>query len=107
MWAARLAQAAVEVLAGHRPVTQLQRWTTEELYLRLRRLTGGPRVRDGAHPASRRARYASVRAIRVSQPADGVAEVAAVVDDGGHAHALVLRLEGSAGRWRCTELARV
>jgi hypothetical protein len=40
----------------------------------------------------------------VCEVSDGVAEVSVVIDDGRRARALAMRLEGSDGRWRCTEL---
>ena len=48
-----------------------------------------------------------LRTVRTCEVADGVVEGCAVVDDGRRAWALVLRLEGADGRWRCTELSRV
>lgn len=107
MWAARLAQAAVEVMTGTRPPGQLRRWTSDDVYAALRRGAARHRVAEPARATRLRPRRTVVRAIRVGQPADGVAEVAAVVDDGRRAHALALRLEGADGRWRCTRLDRV
>jgi hypothetical protein len=40
----------------------------------------------------------------VDEPADGVAEVCAVVSHGERFRAIALRLEGIDGRWRCTVL---
>jgi len=45
-----------------------------------------------------------VRSLHVSEPADGVAEVAASVRRGPRCTALALRLEGLDGRWQCTAL---
>ena len=42
--------------------------------------------------------------VPVCEPVDGVAEVSAVARRGGRAHAVAARLEGIAGRWRCTAL---
>lgn len=95
-WSARLAQGIAEVLAGHRPVQQLVRWTDESVYEMLtHRLTG--RV----PPAGPRPR---VRSIRISRPRDGVVEATAVVDTAGRCRALALRLEADHGHWRCTAL---
>jgi hypothetical protein len=110
VWVTRMAQAAVEVLAGTRPVAQLRRWTSDEVYEALRRQSGTARVRE-PRPDRRRqpARTAPVlvRAVRVCEATDGVVEACAVIDDGRRARALVLRLEGSDGRWRCTRLERL
>lgn len=43
--------------------------------------------------------------VRVSEPADGVAEVSAVVRHGARTRAVALRLEGMDGRWQCTVLS--
>lgn len=98
-WAARLTQALAEVLTGDRPLVQLVRWTTADVYEQLQqRLTAaGPR----RSPAAARPRLSSVR---VDQPADGVAEIAAVVHGGTRATAMALRLEGLDGRWQCSAL---
>ena len=107
-WCTRLAQAAIEVLGGARPVTQLRRWTSDDVYEQLRR---GVRRRSArvAEPSRRpdRPPRVVVRAVRVCEVADGTVEACAVVDDGRRARALVLRIEGADGRWRCTRLARV
>ena len=92
---------------GARPVTQLRRWLTDEVYDQLRRSTA-PRT---GRVADRRRRYAParsprvvLRAVRTCEVADGLVEACAVVDDGQRAWALALRLEGADGRWRCTTL---
>ena len=95
-WAPRLAQALVEVVGGERPLAQLVRWTSAEVYERLRRGLGYTRERDPLR--------AVVRSVTVSEPADGVAEVAAIVRRGPRCTALALRMEGLDGRWQCTEL---
>lgn len=46
----------------------------------------------------------AMTSVRVSQPADGVAEVAAVYRATGRAHAVAFRLQGIDGRWRMTHL---
>jgi hypothetical protein len=101
-WAARLAQAVVEVAAGGRPAAQLVRWTSLDVYTQLQRAVG----RAGSSGALARLRtpVAAVRSVHVSAPADGVAEVCAVVEQGPRRRALALRLEGKDGRWQCTAL---
>ncbi|MBA3619880.1 MAG: hypothetical protein H0W56_09885 [Acidothermales bacterium] len=104
-WSARLAQAMLEVLAGERPPTQLLRWTSEPVYAdidsRARRLV---RPCPGTAQALAVRDRAVVRSVHVSEPADGVAEVCALVQRGARATALALRLEGVDGRWLCTAL---
>ena len=99
-YARSLVQVLVEVLAGVRPLTQLRRETTPELYA----LIGTAVVRTprtiGARPDGR-----AVRSVHVQQRPEAVVEVCATVVRGGRPSALALRLEGLDGRWRCTELA--
>jgi hypothetical protein len=99
-WAGRLVQALVEVIGGDRPLSQLVRWTCEEVYEQVRLLAS----RTPGWP--RRVR-ASVRSVHVAEPQDGVAEVCAVIHDGVRARAYALRLEGADGRWCCTQLVLV
>jgi hypothetical protein len=45
-----------------------------------------------------------VHSIHIIEPADGVAEIAAIVRVGERFRAMALRLEGLDGRWRCVRL---
>lgn len=102
-WSGRFSQALVEVLAGDRPVAQLLRWTSTEVYADLQRrvlLTVAPTAGQ-RRPGSG---AAAVRRVHVDEPGTGVAEVAAVVRSGPRCRALALRLEGVNGRWVCTAL---
>ena len=47
---------------------------------------------------------AAVCSVHLTEPADGVAEVAATVRRGRRTTAVALRLEGLDGRWQCTAL---
>jgi hypothetical protein len=94
-----LVQRLLEVLAGLRPLGQLQRDTTLELYDELEAL-----VRSRPRPTGPRPTRAAVRSVHVQERPEGVAEVCATVHRAGRTGALALRLEGRAGRWRCTEL---
>jgi hypothetical protein len=96
-WSARLAQAIVETLHGHRPVQQLLRWTDDAVYSAItNRLASRPRATPGARP--------TLRSIRVCTPTDGVAEASAVIQTGDRSRAIAMRLEGLDGQWRCTAL---
>jgi hypothetical protein len=97
-WAGHIAQALVEVMAGVRPAPQVLRWTTPEVYAVVARRAAVSTRRQGA------TRRTVVRSIRVCEPADGVAEVSAVVLDGARVRALALRLVGLDGRWRVEAL---
>jgi hypothetical protein len=96
-WARQMVQVIAEVLCGQRPATQLLRWTVPEVYDQVRSRTPA-RHRPGAAPA----RGPRVGTVRVCEPADGVAEAAAVVHGAQRARAVALRLEGLDGRWRVT-----
>jgi hypothetical protein len=101
-WTRRLTQAVAEVLAGARPAGQLARYATLDVLEHLERSTGRlGQAGSGGRAVPMRPVVASVH---VSEPADGVAEVCAVVDTGPRRRALALRLEGLDGRWRCTQL---
>ncbi len=90
-----LVRAVLEVLCADRPLRQLARWVTPELYDELE-----AQVRAGAT----RPWAASVRRMRVCEPVPGVAEIAAVIDQGRRAVALAMRMEGVDGGWRLTAL---
>ena len=96
--AAQVIQAVLEVLARRRPLLQLLPWTSEDVYEELTAWL----YRCAGSPSAPRIEPAVLRSIKVSEPADGVAEVTAVVRHGERARAVVLRLEGIDGRWRCT-----
>lgn len=94
-----LVQGLLEVLAGVRPLSQLQRGTSVELYARLEEQVVRLRRTDGPRPLT-----GAVRSLHVQHRDDGVAEVCATVHRGRRTAALALRLEGVGGRWCCTEL---
>lgn len=95
--ARRLLQASVEALAGRRPATQLQQWTSPAVFADLSRALRSRR--PGVASAT-----PTVLSVHVSEPADGVAEVCAVIRHGERARAAAARLEGVDGRWRCVAL---
>jgi uncharacterized protein DUF6459 len=97
-WSRRLVQAVIEALSGVRPVAQLIRWTTPDVYAGLQRRC---HAQTGRRAPGRRA---VVRSVRICQPADGVVEASAVVVALGRVQAVALRLEGLDGRWRMTAL---
>jgi hypothetical protein len=97
-WAARFVQAVVEVLGGDRPASQLVRWTSTGVYdeVASRVVATGSGGQAPARPV--------VRSVHVTEPADGVAEVAALVRRGVRCTAVAIRFEGMDGRWQCTAL---
>ncbi len=100
-WSGSLVRAAVEALTGSRPVAQLARWLTGELYDVLSRRSGLA-VRIKGRPAT--ARPAVVRSVRVCRLSPLVAEAAVVVHDGARVRAAAVRIEAHRGRWRATAL---
>lgn len=99
-WGRMLAQVVVEVMCAQRPAPQLLRHTSQRVYDQIVSQTLPP-GRRGAGAARRRPRVTSVL---VCEPADGVAELSAVVHGQYRVQALALRLEGRDGRWRVTAL---
>jgi hypothetical protein len=97
-----LVQGLLEVLSGVRPVSQLQRGTTPELYAELEKVVHGAPRPTGSRPAT-----GAVRSLHVQERPEGVAEVCATVQRGARAAAVALRLEGIGGRWCCTEVAGI
>ncbi len=103
-WAARFAQATVEVLGGDRPVTQLLRWTSSRVYAdldRRARILGrsGPPA-----PGRQRTVRPQVHSVHVFQPAPTAAEVSVHVRHGHRSRALAARLERRNDRWLCVAL---
>lgn len=115
-----VALAAVEVLAGNRPLAQLARWLTPEVYDGLARravLTApGTRVLDAAAGArdlaadptdpvpAGAARRPSVRRVRVHRVDEHTVEASVVVAHADRVRAVAVRLTRSTGRWRAAAL---
>jgi DNA-binding transcriptional regulator YdaS (Cro superfamily) len=102
-WAARFAQATVEVVGGDRPLAQLLRWTTARVYQELERRV---RILARTAPAPERLRTVrpQVRSVHVFQPQPGSAEVSVHVRHGHRSRAIAARLERRNGRWTCVAL---
>lgn len=88
----------LEVLAGRRSAGQLAPLTSPGIYAGIVRDAMG---NDRFGCAGRRP---ALHSLRVSEPADGVAEISAVVRIGARCRAMAARLEGVDGRWRCVRL---
>jgi len=102
-WAARFAQASVEVIGGDRPVSQLVRWTTPQVYRDLERRA---QILSRTSPAPRRRLTVrpQVRSVHVCRPTPDTAEVSVHVRYGPRSRAIAVRLEHRDGRWACTAL---
>jgi hypothetical protein len=93
-WALRFSQVALEVTTGLRPPPQLVRWTTPAVITALGHWYALAQ-RGGGRPPR-----ATVRSVRLCDPAPGVVEVTAVVAAGPRVRALAFRMEDEGGRWR-------
>jgi hypothetical protein len=102
-WAARFAQAVVEVLGGDRPLSQLVRWTSRRVYLELERRLAILARTPGSGRRSRVVRP-QVRSVHVCHPTARTAEVSVHVRYGRRSRAIAARLELVRGRWQCTVL---
>ncbi|GAA1920431.1 Rv3235 family protein [Nocardioides marmoribigeumensis] len=106
-WTVRFAQALVEVVGGHRPVGQLVRWTSREVFRDLERRTRLVQLAattDADALPLRSTALAQVRSVHVSRPAPSVAEVSVHLRQGRRSRALALRLDRQQERWVCTAL---
>jgi len=94
----RLVIGIIEAATGRRSPGQLAQHTAPAVQAGLARDAGRIRRLGTAQ------RPATLHSVHIIEPADGVAEVAAVVRVGDRFRALALRLEGLDGRWRCVRL---
>jgi hypothetical protein len=105
-WARRYAQAAVEIVGGDRPVTQLLRWSSRDVYRDLHRRAVLV-ARAGQHrPGQGRVQPVrpQVRGVHTCFLSRGAVEVSVHVRYGPRSRALAARFEMRAGRWQCTAL---
>jgi hypothetical protein len=100
-------QAAMEVLAGIRPIHQLARRLDPRCLAALQHRAALIRreiTRTGNPALARLHRNSAVRSVRVCEISDGIYEASAVVVDDVRARAVAVRLERSKQVWRVTEL---
>lgn len=98
-----LACGIVQVLAGERPVDQLAKMVTADLYAQLR---------DAALVNMRKRLYSpgkpnprlqiEVRRVRLEAPRDGVIESVVLLHSDSRTRAVAIRLEGLNARWQAT-----
>jgi hypothetical protein len=97
-FARRFLIGVIETATGRRPASQLRQHTSPTVHAGLARDAGRiDRLGTARRPAT-------LQSVHITEPADAVAEVAAVLRVGDRFRALALRLEGSEGRWRCVRL---
>jgi hypothetical protein len=99
-WGRRLLVGLTECAAGRRPLQQL----APLLSFAVGRGLAAEFERAARHGARHWLRTATVRTVRATEPADGIAELCATVDTGQRVRAIALRIERQQGRWRCTRL---
>lgn len=103
-----IGQAAVEILAGTRPATQLSRWTEPDVVERFTQRAAMLKLVQEQCPDRRAVfevhRAARIRRIRVCSPAPGCYEASLVVEESTRARAVALRIERIARQWRVTHL---
>jgi hypothetical protein len=100
-------QAAMEVLAGIRPVHQLARRLDPRCLAALQHRASLIRrelARSASPSLARLHKNSVVRSVRVCEVAPGIYEASAVVVDDIRARAVAVRLERSKQVWRVTEL---
>ena len=105
-FAGRIVQAAVEIVGGDRPVSQVLRWTTPTVYQDLGRralLVARAVGRQPGHGAIQGTRP-HVVGVHSCFVAEGVAEVSAHVRYGNRSRAVAARFERRRDRWVCAAL---
>jgi hypothetical protein len=97
-WTKQLVTGIAEVLIGERPIFQLMRWVSFDVYLeidkniRQRNLKNNQRVRP------------LIRSVHIDQTSENVVQAIAVIQKGKRGRGMGIRLEAEEDRWRCTEL---
>lgn len=105
-WTRRFVQAAVEIVGGDRPVSQLLRWTLPEVYDDLRRRTMLVARAGGHQPGLARVQPVRPRVLSVHTCflRHDVVEAAVHVRYGERSRALAARFERIEQRWVCSAL---
>ncbi len=107
-WALTFGQSSVEAVLGDRPVSQLLRWTSAEVYRdlahRARVVSQAALRQAGGHGQRRPAVRPQVSQARLCFVGAGIAEIALTVQYGPRVRALAARVELLGGRWVCTAL---
>jgi uncharacterized protein DUF6459 len=103
-WVRRYAQAATEIVGGDRPVTQLLRWSSEEVYADLQRRALLVARAGGHLPGQERVQPVrpQVVGVRSCFLSRDVVEAGVHVRYGRRSRAIAARFELRSGRWQCT-----
>lgn len=105
-WARRVVQAALEIVGGDRPASQLLRWTSNEVYADLHRRAWLVARAGGHVPGVERVQPVRPRvlSVRTCVLDDRTVEAAVHAAHGGRSRAVATRFELRQGRWLCTAL---
>lgn len=105
-WTRRYVQAATEIVGGDRPVTQLLRWSTRDVYVDLQRRALLVARAGGHRPGQGRVQPVRphVVGVRTCFLSSRVVEASVHVRYGARSRALAARFELLGGRWQCTAL---
>jgi hypothetical protein len=105
-WVHRFVQAAVEIVGGDRPASQLLRWTSGRVYADLHRRATLVARAGGHQPGARRVQPVRphVESVHTCFVSPTVAEATARVRYGPRSRALALRFEHRRDRWVCTAM---
>ncbi len=105
-WIQRFVQAAVEIVGGDRPVSQLLRWTTSEVHADLHRRARLVARAGGHQPGLGRVQSVSpkVASVHTCFVRPDVVEAGVHVRYGPRSRALAARFERIQQRWICTAL---
>lgn len=104
-WARHIVQAALEVVGGVRPSSQLVRWLSPQVYADLRRRTHLLALATSRDPEQPHPVRARVQTLHAGYPVPGVLEAAVHVRHGNRSRAVAARFEQRADRgWVCTAL---
>jgi hypothetical protein len=105
-WAHRYVQAAVEIVGGDRPVSQLLSWTTRTVYADLHRRAVLVARAGGHQPGVSRVQPVrpQVVSVHTSVVSPTAAEATARIRYGARSRALALRFERRRDRWICSAM---
>lgn len=105
-WTHRYIQAAVEIVGGDRPVSQLVRWTAPDVYADLRRRAHLVALAGGHQPGLARVQPVRprVRSVHACFVTTEIVECGVHVRHGERSRAVAVRFERRGQRWICTAL---
>ncbi len=97
-WTKQLVTGIAEVLIGERPIFQLMRWVSFDVYLEIDK---NIKLRDNTNKQRVRP---LIRSVHIEQTSEKVIQAIAVIQKGKRGRGMGIRLEAEEDRWRCTEL---